>query len=382
MATRFRKILLVEDNQDHAELTATALQTFYRENREEAQIRVVKTGEDCLSILTKDFYDAMIIDYHLPSMNGMELLKYIRKKGIKTPVVMVTGGGNECVAVEAIKKGASEYVVKRHGYLEHLPLIIRNSIDQFERRQEKERLEGELKAYQVELEMSKRLASIGEMASRIAHDIRNPLSKIKMGVDFLKKTITDRDGANTRVLEGILDGVEDLNKIATELLKYAKPPAPIFHILNICRILDVSLNDLEDQIRSSRTVVIKEYCQDIIKLRVDGVKIKEVFINIIKNAVEAMPMGGTLRVKTSWTKTDRLRFLEITFEDTGHGISRKNIEKVFAPFFTTKATGTGIGLSVVKKIMEIHDGRVNIKSRPGKGTVVTLQLPDLEQKDS
>ena len=161
MATQFRNILLVEDNQDHAELTTTSLQTFYRQNGEGAQIRGVTTGEECLRVMTKDFYDVIIIDYHLPSMNGVELLKCIRKKGIKTPVVMVTGSGNEYVAVDAIKKGASEYVVKRHGYLEHLPLVIRNSIDQFERRQEKERLEEELKGYQIELEMSKRLASIG-----------------------------------------------------------------------------------------------------------------------------------------------------------------------------------------------------------------------------
>ena len=381
MATQFRNILLVEDNQDHAELTTTSLQTFYRQNGEGAQIRGVTTGEECLRVMTKDFYDVIIIDYHLPSMNGVELLKCIRKKGIKTPVVMVTGSGNENIAVDAIKKGASEYVVKRHGYLEHLPLVIRNSIDQFERRQEKERLEEELKGYQIELEMSKRLASIGEMASRIAHDIRNPLSRIKMGADFLKKTNNEQDGATSRVLDGILDGVENLNRIATELLKYAKPPAPIFHVLDICRILDSSLNDLEDHIVSSGVVVIKEYCQDRVKLRVDGVKIKEVFINIIKNALEAVPMGGILKIKTSWTERCGIRFLDITFEDTGHGISKKNMEKIFAPFFTTKATGTGIGLSVVKKIMEIHDGHVDIKSRAGKGTVVTIQLRALEQKD-
>jgi len=201
-----------------------------------------------------------------------------------------------------------------------------------------------------------------------------------MGVDFLRRSIQEPDGSTVRVLEGIIDGVENLNRIATELLNYTKPPAPIFHVLDIHGILDSSLDDLEEQIQSSGVVLIKEYYPGPIKLRVDGVKIKEVFINIIKNAVEAMLMGGTLTVGTLLLEMDGQRLIEIHFKDTGSGISKKNMEKVFAPFFTTKQTGTGLGLSVVKKVMEIHSGQVDIKSRLGKGTRVTLRIPELNNK--
>ena len=375
MAMQVRNILLVEDNPDHAELTSTALESFYRQNGQEICIKLVRSGDECIKTVARGSFDAMVVDYHLPAMNGMEVLKYIRKKGVLMPVVMVTGAGDENIAAEAIKRGASEYMVKKQGYLDHLPFVVHNSIEQYERRLEKERLQEELKAYQVELEMSKRLASIGEMASSIAHDIKNPLSKIRMGVDFLKKSMRDMDGATIRVLDGLLDGVENLNRIAVELLNYAKPPVPMFHLLDVQGILNGSLNDLEDEISNSGIVLIKEYYQGEANVSVDGVKLKEVFLNIIRNAIEAMPMGGTLTVRTSWIEKVNGRFFEIQFEDTGEGISKKHIEKVFAPFFTTKQTGTGLGLSVVKKIMDIHNGYVEINSKVKKGTTIILQIP-------
>src|SRR3989304_10015242 len=154
-----------------------------------------------------------------------------------------------------------------------------------------------------------------------------------MGVDFLKKSMRDMDGATIRVLDGLLDGVENLNRIATELLNYAKPPVPMFHLLDVQGILNGSLNDLKDEISNSGIVLIKEYYQGETNVSVDGVKLKEVFLNIIMNAIEAMPMGGTLTVRTSWMEKGNGGFFEIQFEDTGAGVSKKDIEKIFSPFF-------------------------------------------------
>lgn len=373
-----KNILLVEDNPDHAELALSTLQGFSRDHEEMFQINVVRTGEECLKTLTKDMYDLIVMDYSLPMANGLEVLEKIREKGVKTPVVMVTGRGSEKIAVEAIKRGAVEYLVKDQGYLERLPIVVYNSIRQFEERQERERLEEELRRYQIELEMSKRLASIGEMASRIAHEIKNPLSKIKLGIDLLKKSLQDLDGGTLQMLDAVQDGVKNLNRIALELLNYAKPSPLSFRSLDIHGIIDASLDDLADQLRGANIRVNKRYHKGSAVLRVDGVKLKEVFLNLTGNAIEAMPDGGNLTVKTGWFEQGGKRLMGITLSDTGQGILSENLEKVFAPFFTTKPSGTGLGLSIVKKIIELHEGHVEIQSQAGDGTTVTLWIPKVE----
>lgn len=374
-----KNILLVEDNPDHAELALSSLESFCRDHEQRFQINVVRTGEECLRIIDNETYDVMVLDYSLPMTDGLEVLTKIREKGIKTPIIMVTGRGSEKIAVEAIKRGASEYLVKDQGYLGRLPMVVYNSIKQFEERQEKERLEDELRRYQIELEMSKRLASIGEMASRIAHEIKNPLSTIMLGVDLLKKTLKDVDGTTIKMLNSLADGVKNLNRIALELLNYAKPSAPNFRNLDIQGILDASLNDLSGQIQGSNIRLVKRYHQGSAVLRVDGIKLKEVFLNIIGNAAEAMSNGGTLTVKTGFVEKEKRRYMEISISDTGEGIPEENLEKIFAPFFTTKPAGTGLGLSIVKKFMEIHSSEIKIESQVGTGTRVTLWLPDKKE---
>ena len=376
MDIQTKNVLMVEDNPDHAELALSTLQTFSKQHEQKFQVNVVRTGKECLFSLTKDTYDVVVMDYSLPMMDGIEVLKKIRENGVKTPVIMLTGRGSEKIAVEAIKKGASEYLVKDQGYLGRLPWVMHASIEEYERRKEKEGLEEEIKQYQIDLEMSRRLASIGEMVSRIAHEIKNPLSKIKIGIDFLKKSLHSLDNTSTQMFDCVLDGVENLNKIAVELLNYAKSPAPSFRQLDIHEILNTSLDDLTGRLKNSGVRLVRKYHKGPKSLRVDGVKLKEVFLNLIENAIDAMSGGGTLTVCTNWVQRENNRFMEICFSDTGQGISEGNLEKVFAPFFTTKPTGTGLGLAVVKKNIEIHNGKIEIKSPSGKGTTVTLLIPE------
>lgn len=373
-----KNILLVEDNPDHAELALSALQCFSRDHEQKFQINVVRTGEECISAMARNMYDVVVIDYSLPMTNGLEVIEKIREKGIKTPAVMVTGRGSEKIAIEAMKKGISEYLVKDHDYLERLPIIVYHSLKQFEERQEKERLEEELKKYQIELEMSKRLASIGEMASKIAHEIKNPLSKIRLGIDLLKKSLQGIDKHSLQILDSIQDGVKNLNRIALDLLNYARPSVPTFRTLDIHGIIDSSLNDLSDQLRSANIRVIKRYHKGSAVLNVEGVKLKEVFLNLIGNAIDAMPERGSLTVKTGWVERGGRNLIKITFSDTGEGIPQENLEKAFAPFFTTKPTGTGLGLSIVKKVMDIHGGFVELQSEVGNGTTVALFIPKVE----
>lgn len=373
MADEIRKVLLVEDDQDHAELTVSILQDLKRRDDYQFRVDVAKTGEECLKAISDDQYDTILLDYSLPRMSGIEVLEKIRGMGIETPVIIVTGYGDEKVAVNSMKSGAYDYVVKEQGYLKSLPNVLRRVIDQYGQMQEKRCLEERLEKYQIELEMSRRLASIGEMVARIAHEIKNPLSRIRMGIDCITEQLNN-DPSTKKSVEGILNGLETLNAIATDMLNYAKPISMELQNLDVNKTVDCSISALSDRIREDGVVIKRQYNTRLGSINMDGVRMKEVFVNIISNALDAMPSGGTLLIKTFRTKEEGMEYITFSFTDSGSGIDDRDIEKIFNPFYTTKSQGTGLGLAIVKKIVELHGGRIVVTSRKGEGTTFTVKL--------
>lgn len=373
MADEIRKVLLVEDDQDHADLTVSILQDLKRRDDYQFRVDVAKTGEECLKAISDDQYDTILLDYSLPRMSGIEVLEKIRGMGIETPVIIVTGYGDEKVAVNSMKSGAYDYVVKEQGYLKSLPNVLRRVIDQYGQMQEKRCLEERLEKYQIELEMSRRLASIGEMAARIAHEIKNPLSRIRMGIDCITEQLNN-DPSTKKSVEGILNGLETLNAIATDMLNYAKPISMELQNLDVNKTVDCSISALSDRIREDGVVIKRQYNTRLGSINMDGVRMKEVFVNIISNALDAMPSGGTLLIKTFRTKEEGMEYITFSFTDSGSGIDDRDIEKIFNPFYTTKSQGTGLGLAIVKKIVELHGGRIVVTSRKGEGTTFTVKL--------
>lgn len=369
-----RKVLLVEDEQDHADLTVSILQGLKRRDDYQFLVKVVKTGEECLKAISGIPYDTILLDYSLPRMSGIEVLEKIREMGIETPVIMVTGFGDEKLAVRSLKGGACDYIVKEQGYLKGLPNVLRKVINDYEQVQEKRLLEEKLEKFEIELKISKRLAAIGELAARIAHEIKNPLSRIRMGIDCIKEQLST-DASTTKVVKGILSGVEELNTIAAEMLDYAKPISLTFQRLNINRVVTSSILALNDRIKREEVVIKKQYNSRLGRVNIDGARMKEVFINIITNALDASPSGGPFLVKTFRIKEEGKEYIVISFTDSGCGVSDRDMEKIFNPFYTTKEKGTGLGLSIVKKIVELHKGMVSVTSEKGNGSTFTIKLP-------
>jgi signal transduction histidine kinase len=229
-----------------------------------------------------------------------------------------------------------------------------------------------------ELELFKPLAALGEMFSRIAHEIRTPLSKIKTGAEYLKKEMHPTNKALDKMLDAVLNGVDTLNGIVTEILEYTRPIKLIIQDLNIHKVLESSLTALEEEIEDKKIKLDKQYTAEIERVQGDGLKLKQAFVNVIKNALEAMPVGGFLTIMTK-VKTEKEgplpRALEIHFIDTGPGVRPEDQPRVFAPFFTTKDKGTGLGLSIVKKIIDLHHGTVKLISQRGVGTHVIICIP-------
>jgi len=219
------------------------------------------------------------------------------------------------------------------------------------------------------------LVSVGTMAASIAHEIRNPLNGIEGFASLLEREL---EGDSLRLIKHIIKGTKNINKIVTDLLFLARPIKLNLRRDELPRIIDKALLFVEQELghKGSRDIQIeKDYdsCEDIILCDTD--RLQQAFLNILLNAIQSMPEGGKIKIFTRKSTTKDIPIIQIGFVDTGDGINDGTIKKVFEPFFTTKDDGTGLGLAIVRKIIELHEGRINIFSGPEKGTTIMVSLP-------
>jgi PAS domain S-box-containing protein len=226
----------------------------------------------------------------------------------------------------------------------------------------------QLKDANERLVKSERLAAIGELAGMVGHDLRNPLTGIKNATYYLKKKgATCPESQAKEMLETIDKCIDHANKIINDLLDYSRE----IH-LDLTEYAPRSLfDDALRMIQVPDRIQIVNHVLGETQIRVDTDKMMRVFINLIKNAIDAMPEKGTLKIRSRQTKDT----LEIAFADTGIGIPEETLRKLFLPLSTTKAQGMGFGLAICKRIIEAHGGTITVKTEVGKGTTFTVTLP-------
>lgn len=231
----------------------------------------------------------------------------------------------------------------------------------------------ELEEAQAKLLQSERLAAIGELAGMVGHDLRNPLMGITGAIYYLRTHAESKlNDLERRMLQIIENNVAYSNKIISDLQDYSKEIILKLKETNVKDLLKESLLS----ICIPNSVQIIDKTSESHKMTVDAAKMRRVFINIIKNALDAMPNGGKLMIASKQTKTHT----EIVFSDTGVGIPADVLKKIGKPLFTTKAKGMGFGLAICNRIMDAHGGKLTIKSAIGKGTRVKLVLPHAKEK--
>ena len=240
--------------------------------------------------------------------------------------------------------------------------------------------------YSQQMKRAAKLASLGEMASAIAHEIKNPLAGINSAVQVLMSEL-DADDPNKKIMNEVLNQVKRLDRAVRDLLAYARPAPPKMSFNNINTIFKKALFFIQQVAKKGQTSIETFFDKNLPEIMVDGDQIQQVFINICINAIQAMPEGGTLKIITDLIPSGELikelpdaldrnaDWIRVRFEDTGMGIPSEDSGKIFDPFFTKKGKGTGLGLSISQRIIEEHDGRITFTSTPGKGSIFTVYVP-------
>ncbi|NJD91253.1 MAG: response regulator [Geobacter sp.] len=335
----------------------------------------------------------VLLDYMMPGMDGLETLKRIKHDFPDTYVIMFTGKGSEEIAVELMKAGASDYILKpfsNHNLIERIENVLKIRSVEIKNREliaEREQLLHQIQAWNHELEeriqresaalskahaevvQSQKLATLGYLAAGMAHEIRNPLNSISLFTQLLKEGIEDPE--KLEYIDKVLKEVDRVDATLRKLLDTAKRPKYAISDVNIETVLQEALESFRPQTMAQGIKVDFIKAASIDSLKADPAELSQIFTNLFLNAIHEMKAGGTLKIELSEDHGDAV----IIVSDTGTGIPQENLTSIFDPFFTTKSRGTGMGLSVVLRIVNNYGGRIEVANTGSSGTSFLVRLP-------
>jgi two-component system sensor histidine kinase PilS (NtrC family) len=231
-----------------------------------------------------------------------------------------------------------------------------------------------------QIRRQERLATVGSLAAGIAHEIRNPLASLSGSIQLLQGGL-NLNGDDKRLMDIVVRETDRLNTIITDFLEYARPRHLQVEQVELKPLLDEALVLLKNSRIYSEHIRITSAVSAGIQLKGDAQRLRQVFWNLLINACQAMPRGGTLAVtaRPYARAEDELTWCEILITDTGEGIAKENLNKIFDPFFTTKTRGSGLGLAIAHRIVEDHQGTISVGSEQNRGTQFTIRLPLVEE---
>lgn len=373
------KVFFLEDNRDDVELELYEL----RKAGYAVEYAVAMNKKEFMSNITSFSPDIILADYSLPDITGIEAIALCRDLKISVPVILVTGEGNEQIAVDSLRLGAIDYIIKKN--ISGLPARISRALDIWADRRARERAEAEEKRLQYMLFETQKMESIGRLAGGIAHDFNNILTGVMGYAELCMKEVPKESQVREK-LEAIVAFSKRGADVVKQLLIFSKKVPLEFETVDINAFLQDTVRFLRRMIEE--TVEIRlELCPGIVGVSCDTRQFARVFMNLALNARDAMNGKGILTIKTEKTRADDAvpklplpgsgEFVCISVSDTGGGIDPKHIESVFDPFFTTKqpGKGTGLGLAIVQSVVHSHNGIIRVVSNQGAGTVFLVYLP-------
>jgi signal transduction histidine kinase len=230
------------------------------------------------------------------------------------------------------------------------------------------------------LRRSESLAAVGQATTQVAHEIRNPLGSIRLGVSMLRDSVTDEDALNT--IELVERGIKHLNKLVVDVTQFSRQKELERSSVDLHESLERSLDLVSERIQEKNATVEKQFADGPITGHWDAYQLRQVFVNVIANAVDASQEGAPVRISTELIapssdgngQAARI-YARVIIADQGKGMDPATRDRIFEPFFSTKKRGTGLGLAIVKQIVELHGGKISVASEPGKGSRFSIDLP-------
>ena len=423
------ELLVVEDSRTQALRVQRTLE------KHGFRVTLAANGKEALTELEKLRPALVISDIQMPEMDGYELCHHIKSDAVMSelPVMLLTSLSAPRDIIRALECGADNFVVKPyeedfliarvHAVLENsvlakvpdegkgmavefsgqhyvidasrrqiLNLLMSTYETAIKTNEDLIQAHEELKATQAQLIQAEKLQSVGRLAAGVAHEVRNPLAIMEMGLGFL----ADRaDAEDSRLIVGEMqEAIKRANAVITSLMDISSRGEHEMREGDIHAVIQKALAVLADELARGKVKVVQEFDPALPLSRMDAPEIEQVFVNLITNALHAMPQGGALTIRTrvgtldskdaAFDSGDRsgIRFREgekviiVEVSDEGAGITPENLGKVFDPFFSTKPTGRGmgLGLTVCRKLIELHHGAITVRNRPEGGVTATLMF--------
>lgn len=314
-------------------------------------------------------FHLVIADIQMPDMNGIELIDAMHQNGITVPVVVITGFGDKQTLVELVRRRCDYYLDKPFA-----PQDLLTAVETVLRRAEQTNCR--CANLQQEMIMSEKLNMIGQLAPKIAHEINNPAQVIQGYAEMLINS-SKIDDESKALLANIREAVQIIVKLNRNLMDLSRPMPMNISAFRPEVPLDKAIDFLTKAGVIKHCTVQKHYDNTVPAITGDSMQLYQVFLNLIVNASYAMRQSEKKILSVTLEQDPAAKTVTFFITDTGCGIPPENIEKIFSPFFTTHAAegGTGLGLAVVRQVVENHGGTVHVTSRPGEGTTFRLTLP-------
>lgn len=422
MEDKLMRVLLIEDNPEDARLVQERL---LDDPRAAVQVEWVDQLPKALNRLSQKEVDVILSAVYLLAGHGVEVVQELHNAFPKIPIVALTAGtGDEALVTAALQKGARDCLCKTDAAAVLLRHVLLQAIERNRAEQEliatrKElthklfelaRANEALKEMQLALIQTEKMKSVGQLAAGVAHEIKNPLTMLLQAVEYLSRqfasghppeaglSLEDNPYEIRLILGDMKQWLQRADSIVRGLVNFSTLEKLTLEAADLNTVVETSLSLVKHELEKRRIRVEKELGQNLPPVKFDRIKLEQVFVNLYMNAIQAMPEKGTLTVRTLTRKVTPLgphaayrkagRFhvgdtlVAAVVEDTGRGILEENLSRIFDPFFTTKPAGqgTGLGLSVSRKIVDLHGGIIEVANRKEGGVRAALLLK--AEKDS
>jgi signal transduction histidine kinase len=371
MSEQSIRLLLIEDKKHDFVLSNRTLER----SPLNCEITWVQRGAEALSLLQAQNFDVVTLDFNLPDMNGLEVFQAILDQQINVPVIFVTGSGNEPVAVQAMKRGAQDYLVKDADghYLELLPAVIEKVLHEWQNRRATEAAAAAEKALLLEKE---RMLILSDFITNASHEFRTPLSVMKTALYLLGRH-SDNEKQQQHI-QRIEHQISNLSALVEDLVTMARiDRSSHFHssTVYINDILRQSIETFQAAITEVQHTLLLELDANLPSLIGDANELMLAFKKLLDNAIRFTPKQGHIRVRTSANPEN----ICIEIQDSGIGMNEETREHAFERFHRAdkahSTRGFGLGLSIALAIVEKHGGSIEIESELDKGTLLRVMLP-------